>query len=441
MPDLGDATTDETLDCEVQCDSCDEFFPQDEIHTVEGENLCDTCFAEDYFVCDSCSLTCTIDERVEIGRDCFCQDCFDDNFTHCTCCGEPVANDDIHGVAGEALCDSCYEERYTTCDACGDDVLRDYVYSYDCSDYCEDCYHDSFMRCPDCGDDYPNDDMCYADGRDEYLCRDCYHSCDNGSINDYSFKPNPVFYHLIRKEHFTLRRNPHALYFGVETEIELPNNTHADEVAATIADEFFYCKHDSSLNYGFEIVTMPFTWEYMTKNRQRFLDMFKLRDGGARSYNTTTCGMHVHMSRSAFSHLQLLKFIVMFYDYPDFTFRVSRRTRRHFDCYANCRKPEQVVDIARQNCATWGGGRGALNFSNSQTIEARIFRGTLNPYGWFANMEYLKSLFDFCTGHGLRDINPVNYLSWMEDHQQEFPNFYKVHMPRLKCESAEEGAA
>ena len=441
MPDWGNATTEETLNCEVQCDSCDEFFPQDEIRNANGENLCDSCFSEDYFVCSRCGLATGLDEQESHGGESFCEECFDDNFTHCTACGDVVANDDVISVAGEALCDGCFDERYTTCDACGTSVLRDYVCSYDCDVFCEDCWHDSFMNCPDCGDDYPNDDMRWSGVRDEYLCSCCFGSSDHNGIHDYTFKPNPIFYHAHGKENFSIRRMPQALYFGVETEIELPYTGDAGSAAESIADEFFYCKHDSSLSHGFEIVTMPFTWEYMTKNRQRFLNMFGLRNEGARSYNTSTCGMHVHMSRSAFSHLQLLKFIVMFYDYPDFTFRVSRRTRSHFDCYARCEKPDNVVEIARHNRATWSGGRGALNFSNSHTIECRIFRGTLNPYGWFANMEYLKSLFDFCTGHGLRDINPVNYLSWMEDHQQEFPNFYKVHMPRLKSESAEEGAA
>lgn len=441
MPDLGDATTEEVRDCEVQCDSCDEFFSHDDIRNVEGENLCQDCFDEDYFVCDSCGLATSNDERNEVGRDAFCQECFDDNFTHCDGCSEPIANDDIRSVGGEPLCGVCYEERYTTCDSCGEDVLREYVYACDCDVFCEECYHERFMNCPDCGEDFPCDEMHWSEGRDDYFCEACRGACDNGAINDYSFKPNPVFYHLVTKGHFSIRRIPRALYFGVETEIELPDRANADALAESIADEFFYCKYDSSLSYGFEIVTMPFTWEYMTKNRERFLPMFQLRNEGARSYNTSTCGMHVHMSRAAFSHLQLLKFIVMFYDYPDFTFRVSRRTRGRFDCYARCEKPDNVVDLARHNSPTWAGGRGALNFSNYHTIECRIFRGTLNPYGWFANMEYLKSLFDFCTGHGLKDINPVNYLSWMEDHQHEFPNFYKVHMPRLKSESAEEGAA
>jgi hypothetical protein len=66
-----------------------------------------------------------------------------------------------------------------------------------------------------------------------------------------------------------------------------------------------YLKGDGSLNDGFEIVTHPMTHDWaMEKFPWEMIE--KLRRSGYRSWDTDTCGLHVHASRTSFvdrSHL------------------------------------------------------------------------------------------------------------------------------------------
>jgi hypothetical protein len=201
----------------------------------------------------------------------------------------------------------------------------------------------------------------------------------------------------------------------------------------------FYAKHDSSLSYGFEIVSHPFTWGFMTKNRSAFEPIFDLRQMGVTSYNTSTCGMHVHMSRRAFSHSQILKFIKMFYNNPTFTFRLSRRNHSSFDCYSSLRKLREPIKLARYNQADYS-GRGALNFGNSATIECRIFRGTINPNGWFANIEFLQALYEYSAIASFSEMTPTLFLDWARYNAKRFPFFNSVLVPRVIAENLEEAS-
>ena len=68
-------------------------------------------------------------------------------------------------------------------------------------------------------------------------------------VHDYYYKPEPIFY------------GTGSRYLGVELEIDEGGESHenAGQILrlANSGDELVYCKHDGSLNEGFEIVTHP----------------------------------------------------------------------------------------------------------------------------------------------------------------------------------------
>ena len=73
-----------------------------------------------------------------------------------------------------------------------------------------------------------------------------------------------------------------------------------DSRAPNSGNEMIYIKHDGSINEGFEIVSHPMTLDYH-ENHMNWLEVFeKAIEMGYRSHNTSTCGLHIHVSRSAF---------------------------------------------------------------------------------------------------------------------------------------------
>ena len=106
-------------------------------------------------------------------------------------------------------------------------------------------------------------------------------------IQDYYYKPNPIFY------------GDGNRYFGVELEIDDAgeNNTNAAKIVniANHDEEHIYCKHDGSLNEGFEIVTHPMTLDYHLNHVPWAAVLAKAKELGYRSHQSGTCGLHVHV--------------------------------------------------------------------------------------------------------------------------------------------------
>lgn len=118
-----------------------------------------------------------------------------------------------------------------------------------------------------------------------YACH-CRHAGQR-VIHDYYYKPNPIFY------------GDGNRYFGVELEIDDAgeNNTNAAKIAdiANCEEEHIYCKHDGSLNEGFEIVTHPMTLDYHLNHVPWAAVLAKAKELGYRSHQSGTCGLHVHV--------------------------------------------------------------------------------------------------------------------------------------------------
>lgn len=94
------------------------------------------------------------------------------------------------------------------------------------------------------------------------------------------------------------------LFMGIELEIDKGGEDSRN--AETLLDcangscEHIYCKHDGSIDDGFEIVSHPMTLDYHTDimNWKEVFDTALLLD--YRSHQTSTCGLHIHVNRSAF---------------------------------------------------------------------------------------------------------------------------------------------
>jgi hypothetical protein len=244
----------------------------------------------------------------------------------------------------------------------------------------------------------------------------------NGIINSYSYKPKPEF-------NFIKGEDKNSLFFGIELEIEneenkISNKRAAQKIDEILSDDIVYLKSDGSLCNGFEIVTHPMSFSFIKSIPEKFSLMLEyLKNNGFRSYNSTTCGMHIHISKENFTTWQLFRFMSFFNDNKEFIVKLSQRDESKLKKWASLsdeNKDELVYKtISAKKCKDNFSRYSAINLCNDKTIEIRIFRGTLAQGSFFKNIEFCQALFEYT-----RDNSTVTLQGFKEyvANKKEFKN-------------------
>ncbi len=224
-------------------------------------------------------------------------------------------------------------------------------------------------------------------------------------IHSYSYRPNPEFFKLS----FENNRIP---FFGIELEVERKSSSDIshDEMVELIDDGMYYFKSDGSLNDGFEIVTHPLSFNYIHSSQDIFKNMLQqLQKNGYNSYDANTCGMHIHISKNAFSTWHFYRFLKFFVENKEFVVAISQRKLDKLQKWANIEENTNDELIYKAKKKYGNSSRYvAVNLSNSHTIEIRIFRGTLNFNSFMKNIEFVHALYSYtmesndCTLDGLK---------------------------------------
>lgn len=374
-------------------------------------------------------------------NDGMCTKCFDSIAISCEHCGDKFIKDEHHVITFEGktyvLCDNC-KSRIDVCDKCGKPCFSEEEYhTHDEQCICNRCWDKmKIVTCERCGISYEPDETIISKKKNgSYLCKLCHQAIIIGSrVREYSYKPDPTFFN---EPGINTR-----LYYGVELEINTPaNGSNRDYVLrylednVNFPDEFLYCKHDSSIGMGangreghagFEIVTHPMAYEYMIgSGREKIQKIMSLSKLGCKSYKTDTCGMHVHMSKRAFTSSSLGRYLHFIFDNRDFNLMISERKNiAKVDEYCSFTPDYSIETLADR--MTNGGSRSerhkAVNLNCPNTVELRIFRGTLNYGRFMKNIEYCKAVFDFsCT----TTANTVdNFKQYVKDNSNRYPNLF-----------------
>lgn len=298
-------------------------------------------------------------------------------------------------------------DNFFWCEQCDSYELRDESYTYNDVRYCESCYDNCVSHCEDCDDHYLSDDG---------------HNCDGESIllHEYDYRPRPHFF------------GDGTYHFGFELEVECRSDSRK-EGAEYVIDRLgnrAYLKKDGSLNNGFEIVTHPHTLEEYQKEFN-WGCVAGLGDLGYRSWSTRTCGLHVHVSRTAFGIIQKqadvlkvqaheLRFIKLIYDNQRQIERLAGRS----SSYARFNDKGKLS--ARVKHGRQDDRYEAVNSQNSETLEVRVFKGSLKPTRILsaielvhASVEYTRDLKVSGSNNALKWIHFVRYVASNAD---AYPN-------------------
>jgi len=307
--------------------------------------------------------------------------------------------------------------------------------------------------CDQCVNDAEHEDSndC-IDGCDCEDCENSRHRADN--IEEWNFVPIPLFFRTdvelkaaekimneARKKRGIGTRNLSRLaatnedrtpFLAFEIEVEnTANRVLNGDAVSNVAHDWNYAKYDGSVPTGFEIVSHPFTFDYFRRDmRKDWESMLRsLKEDGLTSFKTETCGMHVHISKSAFTNYHLYRFLRIWYFSKRFTLWLSKRNEHSFNMYAGFNK-EGSFPIARKAKDKYYPEKyESINLAHPASVEIRIFRGTLHPDSFQRNIETVQAAFEFSDPYSAdkvrtAGITPDGFAKFVRTHKKRFPKLH-----------------
>lgn len=373
----------------------------------------------------------------------------------CGRCSEPIEPGNRYkvrrGARGETVlerwCANCASDYTNQCPECStrysshDDTysenIIDIQYGGNRYRYCffNECYVDNVWLC--------ETDGAYTHVRHPY-CRECNRDaqgrlqrcrCGAGTesspIHNYSCEPNLVFH----------GDDDGDLFMGFELEMAIPNrliNEAAQFTLHALQDvEIAQAKSDSSIGGGFELVTQPHTyakyrdssvlWDTIETLRKKFK---------ARSWDSGTCGLHIHVSRKAFADgRHTHRFIEFIYRNSDMMMKFGGRKStyaRFNDAWGFDEFDKPIFTLEGKGGSSLDGGEKytAVNTRKPATLELRFFRGTTNTNGVKASLGLVHAMV-----HYTRELNEAmsEWYDWQAfvDYVNERDELYPELVERL----------
>lgn len=301
------------------------------------------------------------------------------------------------------ICRSCIENSYT------------YSEYYDAHVYSE-CARDALDRNGRTVTIHEDDDVFhYDDDEDMYVHNEYspavrlignYHSSKNFQ------RPQPSAWTRLKKR-----------YMGVELEVEVPGGDRIGKVERlhkVINGEEFGAKaffeNDGSLSNGFEIITQPMGLDAHKEMWAWLKDPQSVR--GLRSHNTSTCGLHVHISKENLTKLQIAK-IVTFINDPGNESLIRAVARRYAEGY--CKIKGKKIGTAHYSEDRYE----AVNITPRKTIEFRIFKGSLKYESVMAAIQFANAVVEFCglANVSIQELNEERFMEFIRNEYTEDTDF------------------
>lgn len=362
----------------------------------------------------------------------YCNDCFEDNYKQCDDCDGWFHEGALYWVEDEEIqvCEHCRDSGdYYSCDRCGSLCSEDGVRTDDFENcICNDCYDRyDYATCDDCGRILYCEDTNWTG--DDCYCDDCFE--EHSLVHQYSYKPRAIFHRIgYHGFHSADENGEEPLYLGTELEVDDGDDNNC--ISKKYDEDDVYCKFDGSLDDGFEIVSHPRTLE-SHKNYCWESIMHDCINSGYASHDAGTCGLHVHVSRAFFgepkdSDFAAAKLIVLVSRFWEtFMLPFSRRTPDQLR-WTRAPLSEEVItasdtdsEICQKLSRARSGRYKAINIRNDQTIEFRLFRGTLKYSTFIATLELVDGICHWVRNHTLEDTIEVSLLDMLSG--EEFAEF------------------
>jgi len=387
-----------------------------------------------------------------------------DEYEPCSCCGTVVMANELYEVKpGYKFCQSC-RRTYDWCSECGGLHAIGRLREYNDRRICNRCAVAlNIVICNDCGRAFDMANIAsYLMGKvrnqEQYIhlcnrcakvpnrirhCKECKkafpievlnvncHCAECAELqrcyfNDYRFKPTRFYFHKLSNENPTLffGSEIEAAYFG-RHDIEEVN----DHVLNTLRDKYgktmMYGMYDGTIrkatgNYGMEIVIHPWSWNFYKTNGVDILNdvVYLLRKHNYVA-DKKGLGYHIHTTKAAWGTYQLYKLFELVYNNKVWFELASGREENDY-CKFNDR---HYIRVAKNKTNTNRDHYSAinLNYSNGQasnTVEFRMFAGSLEPLILHKNFELVYSLYEYTNKY--RDMDMSTYFQFIKNNKPSF---------------------
>jgi hypothetical protein len=217
-----------------------------------------------------------------------------------------------------------------------------------------------------------------------------------------------------------------------------------------VEEKYVYYKRDGSLSDGVEIVSHPSTLAY-----HKAQPLNKALEGlarlGAKSWRTSTCGLHVHISRRAFtSPSHIWKFTHFIVDNKPSMIKLAGRESRQWASFDDLNEFKGILNRAKGS--RHYGRYEALNFGNYETIELRFFRGSLAPRRVYSALELTEGACEYTRNLTSQDVKEgaldfSEFVKWLQRNPEKYPNLLSLinhydlsYMSRLKTQPVNSGS-
>lgn len=386
------------MSTEIICKDCGAIIDveNEDYIEIDGEYVCKDCM-DDYVQCEECGKWYNIDDCywIESENAYVCEDCLDREFMQCEDCLEWYRSGDMHLVTNP----------------CGEDY---YI--------CKNCrYCGNYGICDNCGDLFHIDSLRYHEGHECDYCEECY-PC-NETIMDY--------HDFDDWKEYTINDKNESILKGFELEV---SGDDCDNVAGLLNDilgDFAVYEEDGSI-CGFEIITNPFSRQYWDKNSEDFkkaLDVLKTK-----KYENVNCGLHVHVNREQLETEDLSSedvidnIILIMETFKNELTKFSRRTNSDLARWASFLTDdgEELIFEELKKKKSNKGRYCALNITNSDTVEFRIFKGTLEYDELMATLELVDNIVDIARSNKLEGLTWNDIVSFGGSFIGQYVNDYGI---------------
>lgn len=290
---------------------------------------------------------------------------------YCEDCGAPMWDRETYLISGgvRVVCRVCRHE-YVQCERCEDWVRIDSAFEH----------HGEFFCCEECRDAYIEE----------------HRMDDLKAQHRYSYTPDEWNFHGNSKNS--------GRYFGIELEVK--RSSASEDIGWRMKDleeQFYFQKSDSSISQGTEVVFHPQTREYFDIcGYDRVVELYEhFSYLKGRSNSRVGSGLHVHIDARAFTdRLAVERFCKLINDtYMESLIEFSERNSEEIENW--CKFSPENPCIGKDDRYT------AVNLTNGDTVEVRIFRTPATPQKVAEIIHLLDNLVDVANG-------AKNSCSWLD---------------------------
>jgi hypothetical protein len=270
-------------------------------------------------------------------------------------------------------------------------------------------------------------------------------------VNGHSYKPEVRFFG---------KGNYHL---GIELEVEAPTHeTMLKGLNLLKKPECCYAKRDGSLSeYGWELVTQPIAWNswLTTKSigasRLFFKFVNDLREVGYSSHANGRCGLHIHVSLTAFrgvkegniasTHMYWFMRLIN----SDLFARLSQRHDSALQRWAKIRQVN-AKNFHTRNASSYGARYTATNVTPT-TCEVRLFRGNMREDRIRKAIESVIAAVEYSRGLSVKDFKEEmaaqdrllihkKFIQYVQSNASIYPNLEAFLVEIGQLPSKKEGA-